>query len=102
MTSKYLWEDTSSRGVLLKERVGKDDIKEVDLRVIIIILLFAFLALIVRRREESQEDMVTRSDCTDAREAGEQTGCEKSMSSAYRIGEEEGERGIRSFVIPLM
>ena len=56
-TPRYLYDDTSSSGVLLRTRVGREEMKEEDLQVIIILILL-LLELIVRSREESQDDIL--------------------------------------------
>ena len=78
--NKDYCDDTRTSWVPLRMSVGREEEKDEDLQMIIIILLL--LELIVRSREESQDDIVLRSDWTTCREEAEDTGWEKGMLSA--------------------
>ena len=82
VTPRYLKEETSSRGELLRVREGREEVKEGDLRVMIMITYLLFWVLMVRRQEESQEDSRDKSDYTEASEEGEWVGWERKMLSA--------------------
>ena len=60
LISMYLNEETSSNEMLLRTSKGSDEVKALDLRVLIRYLLL--YGLMFRRREDNQDDISEMSD----------------------------------------